>query len=582
MKNTRNKKMEKKIIKNNQEIIYRELDIYGLPIISELTEKQKEREKLIKEEGEIIFEINKGVNPKEKILPNMDYQYSEMTKEQKELFEALDCEEDIYEKLEDDFANKFLGGILDGEDKEMATDGNEIGKNEDRTENKDGFDIKNNFDNGNVKSKDKQNMILKNNLNNNDVGIVEQNDKKNNCEKLIKENLNILEEDVEKLEGDQIKREEFLRIIEEDAKLLNIDIAPKKKDLKKEKADLLKKIQDQILNPKNKSGKVGEEEKTEDMSPDAVLKFQIMNRLPRKNEIILEEKVVTAKGGGTIIFRKIKKLKESIKKKYSYEKEEIKEPEDETKKNFVKKQKFDFDKIDDDNFSLDMEEEEPLTQEEILNLQKNYQKIKTTEKEPKKTELVYFRKNKRKIYTKIEEKEIEKKEYLNGLEIIKPFGKFKKTPFFKEKDLIIKKMAIIDEEEKIEIEDRPLLKRLIDEECELAPEEKIIHENYYCMKIIKEDLEVFPVKLKKDRRKNFSKIEKKEKQDLGFLKRDKNETAEEKKKRKEILKKLKSERKLRKREAKEAFREDRKRAIKEKNCQKNGNPLIGISVHKLI
>ena len=567
MKKNRNTKMDKKIIKDNQEITYRELDIYGLPKNSDYIKKEKERENLIKEDGEIIFEINLGVNPKEKILPNMDYQYSEMTNEQKELFEALDCKEDLYEKLEEDFCQQFLGGNDENKNDKL----NKEFDDNDLIENK---DIEKMVNEENKKI-DKENLKNEN---------ITKDIKKN---KIVKENLNILEEDVETLEGDQINRNDFLKIIEEDAKLLNINLDNnKQRDIKKEKADMLKKIQDKILAKNENLDKI-KEENMEDMTPDAILKYQVMNRLPRKNEIILDERVQTAKGGGTIIFRKIKKVKEKIKKKYSYEKEEELNQNPEKIKNLKKLEKktFDLKMEDDDDFSLDMDDDAPLTKEEIENLQKNYKEnkgeVEKPKPKPKQTELVYFRKNKRKVFTKVDELEIEdKEEYINGLKVIKQYGKFKKTPFSKEKDLLIKKMAIVEDEE-INIEDRPLLKKLIDEECELAPEEKIIHENYYCMKIVKEDLEVVPVKLRKDKRKYVERVES-EKQDLGFLKRNKKETKEEKRERKEMVKKLKNERKLKKREKKETYKEQKRQLIKEKISQKIGNPLMGISVHKLI
>lgn len=47
------------------------------------------------------------------------------------------------------------------------------------------------------------------------------------------------------------------------------------------------------------------------------MEFKAMNKIPKKDEIILDEKVERAKGGGLIIFRTIKKSKIKTKKVFA-------------------------------------------------------------------------------------------------------------------------------------------------------------------------------------------------------------------------------------------------------------------------
>lgn len=56
-----------------------------------------------------------------------------------------------------------------------------------------------------------------------------------------------------------------------------------------------------------------------------VMEFNAMNRIPKKGEIIVDEKIQRAKGGGLLIFRTIKKVKEKTKKVYAKIEQERKE-----------------------------------------------------------------------------------------------------------------------------------------------------------------------------------------------------------------------------------------------------------------
>ena len=119
---TVDKRTESENLKIRQELNYdqyeisegvrmRMFDEEGLPYDPERAAREmKEAEE---DQGEIVFELNVGVKPGTRVTRHMDFEEWEMTPDQREVFQALECEEEgLYDELEDDFVINANAGVI--------------------------------------------------------------------------------------------------------------------------------------------------------------------------------------------------------------------------------------------------------------------------------------------------------------------------------------------------------------------------------------------------------------------------------------------------------------------------------------
>ncbi len=467
-----------KIDKSNEEVDFKKVDIHGIKVNGEYLRREAERKRLAEEEaGEIIYEIFTGVNPSERIEPNMDIQPEDMNQDQQEVYDALCDDKDLYENFEEGFMDQF-------------------------------FEDENKFDPELLKNETKQ----------------------------------------EKTQD--LSKKDFMDIIAEDAKILKVNETEIQKDNEEEKEDINEN--DEIIN-------LDEKDNTE-MDPIQAMHLQAINRFPRKGEQILEQKVDVVKGGGLIIFRKIKKVQKSKKTFIKLEEQES------TKKKRVRFK--DMEKLEYD-ISQDEDDKETLNTDELKQLEQEYLQNKSNK--PESEIPVYFRRKKKSECFNDEEK-IEKEEYYKKKRIVR-------TEYNPREDHALMQKGYVSDDE-IDLPDMRKPRIRVEDQCEEAPEEMVKHENYYCLNIIKEDLEVRPVKLKTyERKRREPKV--KQKIEVEMITRKKGETNEEKKKRKELLKKMKQERKERKRVKKEQKKDILRAELKVRQSQAK-NTACGASIHKLI
>jgi len=242
---------------------HKELDVFGLPVdkSSKLYKQLKEREKYIEEDGEILFELNVGVDPTIPIAPNIDYEFKEMTDEQREVYLALNDEAE-YEELEEDFVIQANDGDVPLKRKEERPDHNTVPewKNEE------------------------------------DVN-------------------KFLESEVRDVKGDLISHKDFMDIIRGDAKELKVDLG-KTKDSTQSKP--LEPTQGVVAETRELLiQQLKQEIPIEQLMKMDLNELKAIHKRPKKGEIVVDQKVETAQGGGKIIFRKIVKVdqeKEQTKK----------------------------------------------------------------------------------------------------------------------------------------------------------------------------------------------------------------------------------------------------------------------------
>ena len=110
-----NEKIRNEIDYNQYEISegvhMRMFDEEGLPYDPE--RKIREIQEAEEDQGEIVFQLHVGVKPGTKVKRNLDFEEWEMTEDQREVFEALECEEEgLYDELEDDFVINANAGVV--------------------------------------------------------------------------------------------------------------------------------------------------------------------------------------------------------------------------------------------------------------------------------------------------------------------------------------------------------------------------------------------------------------------------------------------------------------------------------------
>ena len=124
-------------------------------------------------------------------------------------------------------------------------------------------------------------------------------------------------------------------------------------------------------------------------------------------------------------------------------------------------------------------------------LENNYQHLKALKTQNKKSASDSRKHSDQELENSDIEIEIIK---IDGEELIKYHKGLKKATKSKyniKDDLVLKESMERDlEEEDLTNLERPLMRKFNGETCPTAPEERIKHSNYYCMKVIKEDLDV--------------------------------------------------------------------------------------------
>jgi len=404
------------------------LDIEGLN-----TKQQKQarlKADIAKDEGEIVYEIFTDVNPEIRIAPNVDFDLDKMTPEQREIYEALRAQDDEgYEELEDDF------------------------------------------------------VLVAN------EGIVPMRKKEEVKEEIVKA------VEVEQVKGDQIEMKSFMDIIRKDAALLGITNTNNKiEDIDREddydyneddNSDDNIDDYDEIRETKDVSDSKPKVTFSEDVDVDQpadILELMAINKPVKKGMEVVEQRVENIAGGGKLIFRKVKKIKKPENQS------EIKEEENhEENLDDLDPHEIDENKLDELSFEVESDGE-GITKSELDKLEDNYQRLKALKNERKKnkngddsdSEYNYSD----------EEVEIIK---VDGEELIK-YKKRKnrviKTEYNVKDDTAIQQLLENESDDNLDDLERPKMRKLNAETCPTAPQERIKPSNYYCMAVVKEDLEV--------------------------------------------------------------------------------------------
>lgn len=464
----------------------RELDVFGLPVdkSSKLYKHLKEREKYADEDGEIVFELNVGVDPTIPIAPNVDYEFKEMTDEQREVYLALNDEAE-YEELEEDFVIQANDGDVPLKRKEERPDHDAIPqwKNEE------------------------------------DVS-------------------EFLESEVREVKGNQISHKDFMDIIRGDAKELNIDLGKTKgtSQIKKEEPaqGIVAETREQLIQH------LKQEIPVEQLLKMDINELKAIHKRPKKGEIVIDQKVETAQGGGKIIFRKIVKVdaeKEQAKKvsynDYHEDEEDIhdiREEEDdsdcddslagsvdiedlkayqrELDQNAsqqiqssdddlnTEEENYpidDFDekdmyyvidehkpqnvapiKTEEDNYSIS-DDDTGLNNDELKALYKDYIDRKRAMQYNKNQSI-----NPNKVKNAYEPQDEEEDEHIEIAE------------YDYKTDFAAQRVMVEDDikDEEIDADYRKACEPRLQASCPTAPQEHIKHQNFYCMKVVAEDLEV--------------------------------------------------------------------------------------------
>lgn len=570
-----------------------------------------------------------------------------MNEEQKEVYEALQCDEDnLYEELNDDFVLEANDGIIP-------------------------MKIKNNH-----KEKEKTEKEF---------------------QKLLKDEYDDKNDNSDFIQSNKLSMKDFKDIIKKDIKELNVKVKNKKEttelvvpeDKKKEEN---KNFENSELTNKqnNISSNINEEVNPEEMS---LMELETYYKKENKKFEVLEKKTTRMKAGGMIIFKKVRKRKpEEIKRLQQEQQNEFNEiemmkesTEDINEEEEIKEVKYTINKekakSHDSDMSLDesdnefqddyqdgffeedrLHEEKMNTKDEndefiknidrmlmngevtgltssedesivnqitkkseikkanIEQLEKEYQnQQKLLKNQNKFNEDIIFRPKKNKKIQKelLLEKEREDEQKIKDnnyivskdldldLEVLpnKELRKQKEqeelneqgfTEFLKNKGKLsvekIKKIVQI-QTEKEEKEKIPTMKEYFGEsvyeedvgECENAPQEREVHENIYCMQVIKEnsDIKAKP-KEKKNYFENNSDFEEVEREDIAKkLQRKKKETKEERKLRKQKIKDEKNKRKEKKRNFKEKILFAKKERQKQENIEIEKGIMKGIPSYRI-
>lgn len=235
------------------QVQFKHVDLDGLQMKKSKKEQAIEEE----EEGKVLFEINCGVNPQEKIEPNMDIQPEEMNAEQREILESLQEPDLGWESLGDNYVIEY----------------------------------------------DEPEEVL---------------------------NEKAIDESIQQVKGNQIRADDFGKIIEDEYNELIKNEPPQPETSKPDK-----KVHFDV---------------DQEMTPQEIMEQKCMSWIPKKDHILIDEKVQRAEGGGLIIIRKLKKVQKS---KKQYASEETGHKMDEEK---IDMDKLDLQIEDDDNEPANLEQ----------------------------------------------------------------------------------------------------------------------------------------------------------------------------------------------------------------------------------
>ena len=290
-------------------------------------------------------------------------------------------------------------------------------------------------------------------------------------EEIVKDIIKATE--VDDVKGDQIEVQSFMDIIRKDAELLGIKDDNKDviEDDYESSDDQCDEDEEQIRETKEGLSTDGN---NDEEIPKDILELMILNKAVKKGMEVVEQRVETVAGGGKLIFRKVKKIKKPENESQIEEKED---PEN-----------IGEDKLDELSFEVDSDGE-GVTKSELDKLEANYQRLKALKKQ----------KNTDENDSQLSQSEYEDEETeieiikIDGEELIK-YSKsnkhVKKTKYNIKEDLALKHAIENDSDDESYNIERPLMRKLNIEVCPLAPEDRVKPQNYYCMAVVKEDLDV--------------------------------------------------------------------------------------------
>lgn len=411
-------------------VVIRNLDLDGLTPQQQRAARTKAD--IANEEGETVYEIFTDVNPEFRIEPNIDFNLKEMTPDQREIYEALnELDDGVFEELEDDFVLVANEGVLPLRKKE----------------------------------------------------------------EVVKEIIKATE--VEELTGDQIKMQSFMDIIRKDAVMLGVTDAKKPEADDDDDMDEIDEEHedddyDEIKEEKSRKQSGVTPSNDADMEqPADILELMALNKPVKKGMEIVEQRVETIAGGGKLIFRKVKKAK-----KVDNDQLTDINPESEIGHQLGSEDipqgepdELDDAKLDQLSFEVDSDGE-GVTKSELDRLEANYQRLKALKKQKKPG----------KDHSDAEDMNSEdggeaelEMITIDGEELIKIKKNHKRAVRVKynvKEDLILQNAIANDSDEELKGIERPLMKKMNAEICPLAPEDRIKPQNYYCMAVVKEDLDV--------------------------------------------------------------------------------------------
>jgi hypothetical protein len=569
------------------------------------------------EEGEVIFELNAGIKPGTKIQKHMDYELWEMTPEQREVYEALQCEEEgVYDELEDDFVIEANDGKVP-----MVMKSKEVNEE----------DLKRVMEMYNEEEKEEGQSK---------EGLMGIDELKSIVRKDIKEygvKVKAKQKKEEKEEGSEIKLEE-MGIMELESIFKKVN---KKYDVVEEKTQkmkggglfIFKRVKKKKKETKEEKKKVEfdediKEEKqvpVEDNNSDAYFsesdneEEQFENEQQEDNAFRERGRFETLDGkGDKDAWKKddfIKQLDKMI------DEEEIiglssSEEEEENENEKKKKQREMLEQLEEEyQKNLQKQREETgLTGRVKVTMKSEFKKKKKEEKQIRKEERKQWRKEKREIKKEMENyginkeelKEIkEEEEEVEGEKVVVMKSKAERkrmqddlieskgmNEYLREKGMLGAVLAQKKFEEKLikgELNEYvPTMEEYFGGgkedvgNCEMEPDFDV-HENIYCMKVVKEETEIKRVKVEKEKEEEIGEdYEEVEREDIAKkLKRKRKETKEERKKRKQMIKERKKQTKEKRKKFKEKFDEARKERIKHDNIDKARGNLKGISHYKI-